>query len=150
MVLGCILILILFLNAPRLPGCMLMLTNGLNVYQCSLITCQYQTNALVFYKINRYWYVRSQIKALLPVLNRVIFLEDHCAVCPTALNDQIEVYYKLDRPLNGLLSLWVGHTAQWSSMKIPLIQKKITFCFGTPVIYWTIFLKMRNGVKLQS
>ena len=27
--------------------------------------------------------------------------------CPTALNDQIEVYYKVDRLLNGLLSLWV-------------------------------------------
>ena len=25
--------------------------------------------------------------------------------CPTALNDQIEVYYKVDRLLNGLLSL---------------------------------------------
>ena len=25
--------------------------------------------------------------------------------CPTALNDQLEVYYKVDRLLNGLLSL---------------------------------------------
>ena len=29
-------------------------------------------------------------------------------------------FYKVDRFQNGLLSLWVGHSTRWSSMKIPL------------------------------
>ena len=43
------------------------------------------------------------------------------------LNVQIEVFYKVDRLLNALLTLWVGHTVQLSSMRIPFLVDDKSF-----------------------
>ena len=107
------------------------LLEKLGLYQCQFVSCSWLLLLSGKYQTFEIWIFSSW---------RVIFVQDHLYFdFPIALNVQIEINYEVDRLLNGLLTLWVVHTAQCSSMKIPPNYREDLF-YVEVFSWWTIAL----------